>query len=472
MFAVVWLVLLGRLGHAGVLSIDTNRAYEELPNKMKFIIIPKDELVSFTANETHGTGTVDGWSWTFTNGTPGISNLKGPVGVTFGAAAEGFANGCTVQATHTGEGGVYCSTPSMAVTVIVPKFLTPAGNPVTAPVDQGTTGANEFTFSSATAGELTINLSASVPGGVLPHVVNNFRFSVEAVGDSTLEWANGNEDGKPTALGSTVTATVKFKGLPTSNSAFGKKKATLTYSGRAVAEAEYEVFFPRDQTNHPGGQAGSPNWYHYWSMLISGHALSYGGAGTGAGAEVQGMTSWSYATAPNKTQITVYDPSKGKYKSYGVGEEFSGIDRYIGTVKHEAKHVDQIARADALLSSNGSDSFQHGWSFNQLLHNHWTKGPDAKWGVAGTDDDSDTVLDNAKSTPPFEPGRGDDENLNHATYSEWPKSWALPNPNNAPHPIESEAINESDNNHSEHDNARDDWGNPGKNHKTIDKYDD
>jgi hypothetical protein len=82
------------------------------------------------------------------------------------------------------------------------------------------------------------------------------------------------------------------------------------------------------------------------------------------------------------------------------------------------------------------------------------------------------MLNGAYQLPPFEPGNGDDENLDHPTFPEWPNVWPLPIPNNGPHPIESEAINSSDNAHDENQRAREDWGSPGKNHQTVDKWDD
>ena len=58
------------------------------------------------------------------------------------------------------------------------------------------------------------------------------------------------------------------------------------------------------------------------------------------------------------------------------------------------------------------------------------------------------------------------------SFPQWPKAWPLPSPNNGPHPIESEAINATDQNYSEHKNARNDWVNPGKNHKTTNNWND
>jgi hypothetical protein len=171
--------------------------------------------------------------------------------------------------------------------------------------------------------------------------------------------------------------------------------------------------------------------------------------------------------------IVIYDEAKTEGKSYQVGEYFSGIDRFISIVFHESKHVDQIARADALVPSAGNDTFAKGWSWGSNYHNHWSTGPDGKWGVAGVDDEGDGVFDNAKELPDFEPGNGDDINLTHATFSDWPNAWPLPNPMSVPdNPIESEAVNYADQQCNEHDHARDDWSDVGKNHKTIDKWND
>ncbi len=46
-------------------------------------------------------------------------------------------------------------------------------------------------------------------------------------------------------------------------------------------------------------------------------------------------------------------------------------------------------------------------------------------------------------------------------------AWPLPNPGHGLNPLEAEAVNETDDNYDEHQNARHDWGDDGKNHKTI-----
>ena len=151
-------------------------------------------------------------------------------------------------------------------------FITPAGDPVLSPVDAGTSpesipdGANEFTFSNEPTGIITLTLKASVPGiSSLPAAEQTkFTFEVDAIGNSTFAWDAANPQGRPSVSGDFITATATFTGLPQNNSDFGLKKARLKYDAANVGEAIFEVFFPRDATNHPLGQAGSANWFYYW----------------------------------------------------------------------------------------------------------------------------------------------------------------------------------------------------------------
>jgi hypothetical protein len=192
---------------------------------------------------------------------------------------------------------------------------------------------------------------------------------------------------------------------------------------------------------------------------------------------VPAMTDWTYNAVPSKTRIEIGSGHPTKGKPYGIGEEVSGIDCYISAVIHEEKHVAQIAAADALLPTNGADSFRFGWSWRQPAHNHWTNGPDGQWGVAGIDDDGNGTVDDAAVAFPFELGQGDDVCLNRiyaSGYNNWPNAWTLPVGRYGPPltPIEGEAVKASDDAMNENDYASQDWGNPGKNHKTINKWDD
>ena len=151
------------------------------------------------------------------------------------------------------------------------KFITPAGDPVSAPVDAGTdpanipAGANEFTFSDATSGVLTLKLKVRVSGlsGMSASEQAQYLFTVDAIGNSQVAW-DGGTDGQPTINGEFLEAKVTFTGLPEHNTDFGLKAAKLKKAGSTVATAKYEVFFPKNGKNHPGGQTGSENWFHYW----------------------------------------------------------------------------------------------------------------------------------------------------------------------------------------------------------------
>jgi len=349
------------------------------------------------------------------------------------------------------------------------EMVTPAGDPVNKATQSGD-GQNEFTYSTASPGILTMNLKARVtPSCVADLIKDQCRFTVDPIAGSTLDWDTANPGGKPTVSGDELLATVRFTGLPANNTAFGRKKAAIYFNASKKDEENYEVFFPRDKANHPGGS--DPNWFYYWSQVYVNANVHYvAAAGTG---QTPAMTAWNYNLAASKTRIEIGNGHPAKGSSYGVGEVTSGIDRYIMTVIHEEKHVAQIAAADALLPTSGADSFRFGWSWSQAIHNHWTKGPDKQWGVAGTDDDGNGIVDDAAIAPPFEPGNGDDISLDHAAWPWWPNTWALPGGVYATiHPIEGEAVKAADDAMNENDYAPQDWGDPGKNHKTVNKWDD
>ena len=97
-------------------------------------------------------------------------------------------------------------------------FITPGGDPVSAPVDAGTVpaaipdGANEFTFTDATTGVLTVTLKAVVPGvASLPLDEQvKFTFDLDPIGNSVLTWDAANPGGKATVSSDYLTATATF----------------------------------------------------------------------------------------------------------------------------------------------------------------------------------------------------------------------------------------------------------------------
>jgi len=149
------------------------------------------------------------------------------------------------------------------------RLVTPAGDPVSGPVDSGD-GQNEFTYSGGDPGVLTMNLKAvASPKGMALRVKDQCAFTVGAIGDSKMAWGEGNPGGVPAVDGDSLVAKVTFTGLPKHNSDFGKKVASISVDGIRVDSSEYEVFFNASAANHPACHGGDgcgscPNWFFYW----------------------------------------------------------------------------------------------------------------------------------------------------------------------------------------------------------------
>lgn len=355
-------------------------------------------------------------------------------------------------------------------------FITPGIDPVNHPdATVGSYAQNEFTYSMGNPGILTINLRAKVtPSGKANEAKNRIRFNVELIIKSKMEW-EGSSGGRPTKVnGDYLETSVTFTGLPEKNSDFGKKKAQLFLDDSLVEERTYEVFFPRDAKNHPGGQPNSPNWFYYWCRVARAagiHNFMYYDKSSGSGtmAVVKGMRYWDWVKPPDKTTIYIYDEVVilSPTSAYGVGQVVSGIDSFMATVFHENKHVEQIANADRLVPN--IRCWRYGYSWNKPQHNHWEPGPDGKWG-----NPPGLTTDKVAIVPPIEPGHGDDVDIDNPLWRMWPNVWPLPVPSWSPskHPIEDEAIMYADSKVTEHKYAKQDWGDPGKNHQTKLRWDD
>ena len=298
--------------------------------------------------------------------------------------------------------------------------------------------------------------------------VADLRWTIGDVGAIKAKWNPHVTGNDLIGLGASPTAT--YTDLPANYNDFGLKTITAAITGPPSCNdtQKVEIFFPRDATNNP---TPDPNWFFYWRQVRDNANMTYNAANPSGGSTL-GITAWDYTIAPDKDAIEIGTQNPGSGREYGVGEQMSGIDKLINNIVHEECHVDQIVRADPLVPSNGADSFRYGWAWNQGTHNHWNEGADGKWGVAGVDDDGNGTKDDAKTTPAFEPGNGDDVTLDHATDPQWPAVWPLPNPDNAFHPIESECVNAGDAALNEDDNAASDWGDPGKQHETINMWND
>ena len=219
------------------------------------------------------------------------------------------------------------------------QFITPAGDPVNSPVDLGE-GQNEFTFSSGNPGELVMNLKARVsPAGAAAVICTDLAFAVDAVGSSAMAWDATTPNGRPAVSGGDLTAKVTFTGMPHNNADFGRKTAKLLWRGNPCAENAYEVFFDKSATNHPDGQAGSPNWYHYWAgEAVPGYELSSGRYSFACG----NLNDYAvYNGDPRNPHYTIHGPASAgaeKYSSAGLVVDRRGIDTCAATIRHEKQH--------------------------------------------------------------------------------------------------------------------------------------
>lgn len=424
-----------------------------------------------TLHADHSPPGMGGISWEASD-----SNIARVVGSGATANVRGLNPGTTtVTATYTcarcGE-SVSDSTEVLAYRVVIEH---PTGDPVNAP-----SATNEFTYSAANPGVLTIECRARVEpddAEARTQAQNRARWSIDAIGDSQLTWAPA-DPGNP-ARGSGLTATATFKRLPRRHDDFGSKTVSLTVCGSQPVTTTIEVFWPKNAKNHPpdglthpGGTA--PNWFYYWRQVVGeGHMqhVRYGGAGpAGVYGGVPAMINWGYAAALNKNRIIIFDRASTTFPNQpciGIGP-FTGIDTFHNTFLHERHHVRQIRQADAVVGIHPNTCWQNGWSWNvPHNHNHWRLGPGRVPGAA------------TGICPPGGPGTlgaaGSGDVQLDAAHNHWPDAWGPPPA--APlggycqgHPIEHQAYQAM--RIHDHELARYDWGDPGKNHRTRRRWND
>ena len=318
------------------------------------------------------------------------------------------------------------------------ELVTPDGDPVNAPDDSGD-GQNEFTFSPANPGVLTMELKAKVrPAQAADKVAKDCVFSVDAIGASTMKWANNNPGGKAVADNGFLKATVTFTGLPAQNSDFGKKVAKISYGAHVCDKNDYEVFFPKNEINHPSnsGNASWPNWMYYWLQTVS-------PLGNPSPRFVYGNSSGFY---PGTQTICLSVGDSVSYSApYGVNNPLDGIDNFSWTVIHESQHYKD-------------------WL--DLWGNNVTTWMAHRGGNNPQDDKDGDRIQN----------RIEDINLN-GVYDNATDLYDWQNPNTPTPNRPGGIINDfEDWNCQRHKDAKGDhskdWGDPGMQHKTKDKYDD
>lgn len=339
-------------------------------------------------------------------------------------------------------------------------FLTPAGDPESAPVTAGLPpapiplGANEFTFSGSTD-SATVLLQAEVKGydSMTAEQRDAFRFEIDPIAGSTLEWGPDNPGGKPSYQEpNQIWATAIYYGTPASNASFGRKTARVKRDGAVAATASFEMFFPRDaiapptrinQTGRLGG-IGYPNWFFYWIQTV----------------EVNGPNPTFYYGSdcvyyPSQTnRIYLSERAKGAERPVHAPEILSGIDTFAWVVWHESRHY-----AD----------FCEYWD----VHNEGV----TKWqnaiGKEGPNDNKDGQIgDNGRVD--YLPNFVEDVNLNKVFDAGDLYNWndLLTDGVSSPElPSDAEDYTHQRGKNIRGDHSQD-WANPGMQHQTLGKYDD
>ncbi len=364
------------------------------------------------------------------------------------------SQGCLVvddpdSITGTNYGNATFTAEGKSATLHVPLFewVTPKESPITAPDNAGD-GQNEFTYDAASPGVLTIDLKVLVkPTGtadVTGHDGVKFSdrcfYTLPTIAGSTFAWDAANPGGKSTASGEHIIAKATYTTLPTLNSEFGPKQAEFACDGHTdtLTKADFEVFFMKDETNHPSDPTNStwPNWMFYWIQTVS---------PLGAPPPTFKYGASSFFT-PGTTEITLSAGDAGTYNApYSSNNPLEGIDNFTWTVIHESQHYKDWVD---LWANNYGD-----W----LNNKNGNVGP-------GDDKDGDRI-----------PNGVEDANGNGVYDAGDLYDWEDLNTPTAGRPAA--IINDfEDWDCKRHTGAKgdhaQDWADPGMQHQTIDKYND
>jgi hypothetical protein len=260
----------------------------------------------------------------------------------------------SIMGTSPQSGGTVFVIEGKSATLHVPLFewVTPKESPETMPNDTAGDGQNEFTYSAAAPGVLTIDTKILVKptgtAGLTGHDGVKFSdrciYTLPTIAGSTFAWDAANPGGKSTASGEHVTAKATYTTLPALNSEFGLKQAEFKCDSdtTVLPKADFEVFYMGQEKNHPGGDPMHPNWFHYYKQNEGGgvygyepvaatrsHSIHAGGSDANIKIADEAYLGDSYIT----TTIVA-----AKLKATG----WSGTNKYyanfIGVLSHERQH--------------------------------------------------------------------------------------------------------------------------------------
>lgn len=263
-------------------------------------------------------------------------------------------------------------------TLRVPLFewITPKASPVSAPDDTGD-GQNEFTYSAAALGVLTIDLKVLVKptgtAGITGHDGVKFSdrcfYKLPIINGSTFAWDAANTGGKSAASGEHLTAKATYTNLPLANTGFGLKEAEFECDGHTdtLPKGDFEVFYMGQEKNHPGGDPTHPNWFHYYRLYEGGTDYTY---------DPIAPHSQTLSGVPNSIHIAdsaykgsfylVTEVMNGHLMVTGQSEIFKYYRYFNSVVVHERHHANnELTLADSVPpQDNDGDSLPNDYEIS------------------------------------------------------------------------------------------------------------
>jgi hypothetical protein len=219
---------------------------------------------------------------------------------------------------------------------------------VSAPDDSGD-GQNEFTYSSASTGVLTMDLKMLVkPAGCLaatPYkgqkLKDRCKFILPQITGSTFAWDLLHTDGKPTVSGDNLICKATYTTLPANNTDFGAKQAEFQRDGANIAnKGDFEVFYDGVSANHPGGVATDPNWFFYYKQNEGSSSYGYVAVGRSQSAPGGGDTSVKIGNeAYTGDQFIKTSVASGQLTASGWSSTNKYYANFLGVLAHERQHA-------------------------------------------------------------------------------------------------------------------------------------
>ena len=193
------------------------------------------------------------------------------------------------------------------------------------------TADEKFTFDDATPGVCNIPCEATISPDsttVLDWAKDHVAWSISpGVSGSTALWiSEANGEGSNRGL----KVTLRYTGLPQSNGSFGDHTVSVDY-GCDEQSRDIQVFYPADETNHPGeGTGTSQNWYYYYEQTgASGGGISYDSS-----LQAGGMCDF----VDGQWRAFIGSDGHHPMQRYSWNNP-AYIDRFAWTSRHELKHV-------------------------------------------------------------------------------------------------------------------------------------